>query len=299
MMKKSSLGTGLSSLIPEKTRRIGEMSITPANHDNEVMKIHVDQIVPNPNQPRYFFDGENLKDLGESIREHGVVQPIIVTRLPDGKYELIAGERRLRASKLIGNTDIPAIVREADHQQKFELAIIENIQRHDLNPIEEAKAFKRLLEEFSLTQEEVAKRLGKGRVKIANTVRLLELPVEIQRGVIEGKITEGHARAILGLDNPEKQRALYELILKEKMTVRDVENKVREITVPTHQRKISASTINPEIQDLENRLQQTLGTKIQIRKKGSAGKILIDFFSDEEFDKIKNLLLCHNPIEDS
>lgn len=291
MMKKSSLGTGLSSLIPEKTKRIGGDLVVAANHENEVIKISVDKIVPNPNQPRYFFDGENLKDLAESIREHGVVQPIIVTKLSDGKYELIAGERRLRASKLIGNKDIPAIVREAGNQEKFELAIIENVQRHDLNPIEEAKAYKRLNEEFGLTQEDISKKLGKNRVTIANTIRLLELPVEIQRGIIEKKITEGHARAILGLDNPEKQRALYELILKEKLTVRDVENKVREITVPSHQRKIQETAVNPEIQDIENRIQQNLGTKVQIRMKGTSGRISIDFFSEEEFDKIKLILL--------
>jgi len=293
MMKKSSLGTGLSSLIPEKTKRpiVTDMA-TAENKENEVVKLSVDSIVPNPNQPRYYFDGENLKDLAESIREHGVVQPIIVTKLSDGKYELIAGERRLRASKLIGNKDIPAIVREADNQEKLELAIIENVQRHNLNAIEEAKAYKRLKEEFALTQEDIAKKLGKGRVAIANTMRLLDLPVEIQRGIIEGKITEGHARAILGLDNPEKQRALYELIMKEKLTVRDTENKVREIMVPTHSRKMTFNVINPEIQDLENRLQQNLGTKIQIKKKGASGKIMIDFFSEEEFDKIKGLLLA-------
>lgn len=291
MMKKSSLGTGLSSLIPEKTKRIGGDLVVAANHENEVIKISVDKIVPNPNQPRYFFDGGNLKDLAESIREHGVVQPIIVTKLSDGKYELIAGERRLRASKLIGNKDIPAIVREAGNQEKFELAIIENVQRHDLNPIEEAKAYKRLNEEFGLTQEDISKKLGKNRVTIANTIRLLELPVEIQRGIIEKKITEGHARAILGLDNPEKQRALYELILKEKLTVRDVENKVREITVPSHQRKIQETAVSPEIQDIENRIQQNLGTKVQIRRKGTSGRISIDFFSEEEFDKIKLILL--------
>lgn len=291
MMKKSSLGTGLSSLIPEKSIRPANVAVQAVNRENEVIKIPVDQVVPNPKQPRYFFDGDNLRELAESIHEHGVVQPIIVTKLQDGKYELIAGERRLRASKLIGNREIPAIVREADDKEKLELAIIENVQRHDLNPIEEAKAFRRLQDEFGMTQEEIAKKMSKGRVSVANTMRLLELPVEIQRGVIEGLITEGHARAILGLDNPEKQRALYELILKEKMTVRDVEDKVREITVPSHQRRISVRTVNPEIQDLENRLQQNLGTKIQIKKKGMTGKILIDFFSDEEFDKIKNLLL--------
>lgn len=290
MMKKSSLGTGLSSLIPEKTKRFSEG--VPANKETDVINVSVDSIVPNPNQPRYYFDGENLKDLAESIREHGVVQPIIVTKLAEGKYELIAGERRLRASKLIGNREIPAIVRKADNQEKLELAIIENVQRHNLNAIEEAKAYKRLKEEFALTQEEIAKKLGKGRVAVANTMRLLELPVEIQRGLIENKITEGHARAILGLENPEKQRALYELILRDKLTVRDVENKVREINIPTHTRKISALTVSPEIQDLENRLQQSLGTKIQIKKKGTSGKIMIDFFSEEEFEKIKNLLLA-------
>lgn len=291
MMKKTSLGTGLSSLIPEKTKKVEEDNAISQNHENEVLRIPVDLIVANPNQPRYFFDGENLKDLAESIREHGVVQPIIVTKLSDGRYELIAGERRLRASKLIGNAEIPAIIREANNQEKLELAIIENVQRHDLNPIEEAKAYKRLYNEFNLTQEDVAQKLGKNRVTIANTMRLLELPIEIQRGIIESKITEGHARAILGLDNPEKQRALYDLILKENMTVRDVENKVREITVPAHKRKLSVSAASPEIQDLENRLQQTLGTKIQIRKKGSVGKVVIDFFSEEEFEKIKNMLL--------
>jgi ParB family chromosome partitioning protein len=292
MMKKSSLGTGLSSLIPEKTKRPMVAEMPGAAHGDEVIKLSVDSIIPNPHQPRYYFDGENLKDLAESIREHGVVQPIIVTRIAEGKYELIAGERRLRASKLIGNKEIPAIVREADNQEKLELAIIENVQRHNLNAIEEAKAYKRLKEEFGLTQEEIAKKLGKGRVAVANTMRLLDLPVEIQRGIIEGKITEGHARAILGLDNPEKQRALYELILKGKLTVRDAENKVREIMVPSHTRTMTFSAINPEIQDLENRLQQNLGTKIQIKKKGTAGKIMIDFFSEEEFEKIKNLLLA-------
>lgn len=291
MMKKSSLGTGLSSLIPEKTKRVEAAAPISSNHDNEVIKISVDSIVANPNQPRYYFDGDNLKDLAESIREHGVVQPVIVTELSGGRYELIAGERRLRASKLIGNKDIPAIVRKADNQEKLELAIIENIQRHNLNAIEEAKAYKRLREEFGLTQEEIAKKMGKGRVVIANTMRLLELPVEIQRGLIENKITEGHARAILGLDNPEKQRALYELVLKDKLTVRDTESKVREITIPSHTRKFSVREINPELQDLESRLQQNLGTKIQIKKKGASGKIMIDFFSEEEFDKIKNLLL--------
>lgn len=292
MMKKSSLGTGLSSLIPDKTKNLsGDSNQHLGPKDGEVIKIDVNLVVPNPKQPRYFFDNENLKDLAESIKEHGVVQPIIVTRLENGKFELVAGERRLRASKLIGNKDIPAIIRKADEREKLELAIIENVQRHDLNPIEEAKAYQKLREEFALTQEEVAKKMGKNRATIANTLRLLELPIEIQRGIIENKITEGHARAILGLDNPEKQRALYEIILKENLTVREAENKVREITIPTHKRMIKTKISDPEIQEIENRFQQNLGTKVQIKKKNGAGRILIDFFSEEEFDKIKGLVL--------
>jgi ParB family transcriptional regulator, chromosome partitioning protein len=293
MMKKTSLGTGLSSLIPNKLGDSSKAFLEKKSFSSsdEVIKIPVENIVPNPNQPRFYFDGENLKNLAESIREHGIIQPIIVTKIGEDRYELIAGERRLQASKLIGKKDIPAIVKLATNQEKLELALIENIQRHDLNPIEEARAYKKLQTEFNLTQEDVAKRAGKNRSTVANIVRLLELPVEIQRGLIEGKITEGHARAILGLENPEKQRALYELILKKNFTVRDAENKVKEVTVHTHQRK-SAKQIDPYIQDLEDKIQQKLGTRVQIKKRGSAGKITIDFFSEEEFNKIAKLLNC-------
>lgn len=292
-MKKTSLGTGLSSLIPNKLNKednvpLGKKSFASSD---EVIKIPVDNIVPNPNQPRYYFDGDNLKDLSESIKEHGIIQPIIVTRIGENKYELIAGERRLQASKLTGIKEIPAIVRLATNQEKLEIALVENIQRHDLNPIEEAKAYKKLQIKFDLTQEEVAKKAGKSRSTIANTARLLDLPIEIQRGVIEEKITEGHARAILGLENSEKQRALYELILKNNLTVRATENKVKEVTVHTYKRKISTKT-DPHIQNLEDTIQQKLGTKVKINKKGVSGKITIDFFSEEEFEKIVKILDC-------
>jgi ParB family chromosome partitioning protein len=294
-MKKTSLGTGLSSLIPNKLNKNKEIN-TPlkkksfsVSNSDEVVKIPVENIIPNPNQPRYYFDGDNLKELSESIKEHGVIQPILVTKINGNKYELIAGERRLQASKLAGLKEIPAIIRLATNQQKLELALVENIQRHNLNPVEEAKAFKKLQEEFNLTQEEIAKKTGKSRPAIANIIRLLDLPVEIQRGIIEEKITEGHARAILGLENPEKQRALYELILKNNLTVRAVENKVKEVTVHTHKRKVLKQT-DPYIQDLEDNIQQKLGTKVKIKKHGTAGKITIDFFSEEEFNKIVKLL---------
>ncbi len=290
-MKKTSLGTGLSSLIPNKINQDENFTFTKSNfsNSNAVIKIPVENIIPNPSQPRYYFDGDNLKDLSNSIKEHGVIQPILVTKLSEGKYELIAGERRLQASKLVGKKEIPAIVRIASNQEKLELALIENIQRHDLNPIEEAKAYKKLQVEYNLTQEEVAQKAGKNRSTVANMMRLLELPIEIQRGLIEKKITEGHARAILSLENPEKRRALYELILKNKLTVRETEEKVREVTVHTHKRQ-TIKQIDPKIQDLEDKLQQKLGTKVQIKKKGTSGKLVIEFFSEEEFEKILGLI---------
>lgn len=289
-MAKTSLGTGLSSLIPNKLNKENNTPLQKGDFTNsdKIIKIPIENIVPNPRQPRKYFAEENLKELAESIKEHGVIQPIIVTKA-NGKYELIAGERRLQASKLAKMSKIPAIVRLATSQQKLELALVENIQRHNLNAIEEAKAYQELHNEFNLTQEEIAKRTGKSRSAIANIIRLLELPVEIQRGVIEEKITEGHARAILGLENPEKQRALYELILKNNLTVRAAEDKVREITVHTHKRKFLKQA-NPYLQDLEDNIQQKLGTKIKIKKRGAIGKITIDFYSEEEFEKIVGLL---------
>ncbi|MCK5466791.1 ParB/RepB/Spo0J family partition protein [Candidatus Parcubacteria bacterium] len=292
-MAKTSLGTGLSSLIPNKLNKKTAVPLKKngfaSSDSDEIIKIPTEDIVPNPNQPRYYFDGDNLKELSESIKEHGVIQPILVTKINGNKYELIAGERRLQASKLIGLEEISAIVRLATNQQKLELAIVENIQRDNLNLVEEAKAYKKLGEDFNLTQEEIAKKTGKSRSAIANIIRLLDLPVEIQRGIITGKITEGHARAILGLENPEKQRALYELILKNNLTVRAAENKVKEVTVHSHKRKVLKQS-DPYIQDLEDSIQQKLGTRIKIKKHGVSGKITIDFFSEEEFSKIVKLL---------
>ena len=292
-MKKTSLGTGLSSLIPNKLNKENNAPLEKKkfSSSDEVIKIPTENIIPNPNQPRYYFDRDNLKELSESIKEHGIIQPILVTKIDNNKYELIAGERRLQATKLVGIKEIPAIVRLATNQEKLELALIENIQRHNLNPIEEAKAYKKLQTEFKLTQKEVAKKSGKSRSAIANLVRILDLPVEIQRGIIEEKITEGHARAILGLENPEKQRALYELILRNNLTVRSTEDKVKEVTIHTHKRKIIKQA-DPYIQDLEDKIQQKLGTKVQIKKRGSSGKITIDFFSEEEFKKIIKILNC-------
>lgn len=290
-MKKSSLGTGLSSLIPQReiTNDLEEKSASTKVRGG-VREIAVNAVVANPNQPRYFFDETNLQELAESIKAHGVVQPIIVTELGEGKFELVAGERRLRASKLLGKQTIPAIIRKADNLEKLELAIIENVQRHDLNPIEEARAYLKLKQDFNLTQEEVANKMGKSRVAVANTLRLLELPTEIQRALVEKKITEGHARAILGLNNAEKQRALFALIMSKNLTVRETEAKVRNFLGTDGKSRTVKASPDPKLQELENLLQEALGTKVQIKKKAQKGSITIDFFSDEEFRKILEIL---------
>jgi ParB family chromosome partitioning protein len=193
------------------------------------------------------------------------------------------GERRLQAAKLAGLSKIPAIVREATDQQKLEMAIIENIQRHDLNPVEEAKSFAKLVQEFGLKQEEVADKVGKSRSAVANKLRLLSLPVEIQRAIIEDKITEGHAKAILGIENPEKQRALFELILKSSLTVRQAEDKTREISVRTHKRVVAR---DPEIKKIEEDLIAKLGTKVKVSRAGAGGRIIIDYYSKEELENL-------------
>lgn len=295
-MKKTSLGMGLSSLIPKKindseiTKRQFTVSSGVSNRNN-LLEIETNKIYPNPHQPRKYFEENNLRELADSIKEHGIIQPLVVSKIDNDKYELIAGERRLQAAKLVKLKTVPAIIRSVSNQQKLELALVENIQRHNLNPIEEAKAYLKLASEFNLTQQEIAQKSGKSRSAIANILRLLELPVEIQRGLIEEKITAGHARAILALENPEKQRGLYNLILKGNLSVRAAEEKVKSVTIKSYKRKTTKQS-DPAIQDLEDRLQEKLKTKVQIKKSGRAGKIVIDFYSNEEFNKIVKLLHC-------
>ena len=287
---------GLSSLIPKKTNINPEITkkqfVVPSSEiskQNNLLEIETSKIIANPHQPRKYFEENNLKELADSIREHGILQPLVVSKIGNGKYELIAGERRLEASKLVNLKTVPAIIRSVSDQQKLELALVENVQRHNLNPIEEARAYLKLANEFNLTQEEIAQKSGKSRSMIANTLRLLDLPIEIQRGLMEEKITAGHARAILALDNPEKQRALYQLILKNGLSVRAAEEKVKSVTVKSYKRK-NTKRSDPAIQDLENLLQEKLKTKVQIKKSGRSGKVVIEFYSEEELGKIVKLL---------
>lgn len=292
------LGRGLASLIPQKNKPDGDAGGPTENIHQELVKtqvgslqdeyleIPIEKIATNPQQPRHDFDDKELSELAESIKKHGIIQPLVVTKIAPEQYELIAGERRLKASKVAGLKMIPVIVREeAGEREKLELALVENIQRHDLNVVEEARAYKKLIEEFDLTQEEVADKVGKSRSAVANKVRLLALPIEIQRALAEGKISEGHARSILAIENPEKQRALFELILKDNLTVRQVEEKVKEVTVATHTRRLGSSGISP-FKEEEEKMASSLGTKVTIKKSGEGGKIMIDFYSREELDNI-------------
>ncbi len=251
--------------------------------DSTIQELDVSKIVANPFQPRTQFKPEALQELADSIKEHGVIQPLVVTETANG-YELVVGERRFRASQLAGLTKVPAIVKKTLHDQtKLEVALIENIQRQELNAIEEARGYDRLIKAFNLTQDQVAKKVGKSRSAVANTLRLLNLPAEIQRGVIEGNITEGHARAILGLADIEKMILMYQTIIDQGWNVRQVEAKVREITV---KRRIDAATPDPKLMAIETELRGKLGTQVKIQRQGRGGKITIDFFSDEDLEEI-------------
>jgi len=306
MPQNYGLGRGLASLIPQKKQasspgqnkapanipvaanKPGPIKITPASLpavvpvSSGVQEIDIIKISPNPHQPRLHFDEEKLKELAASVKEYGIIQPLIVTK-NGNQYEIIAGERRFEAAKLAGLAKVPAIVREASEQQKLELAVIENVQRHDLNPIEEAKSYHKLGDEFDLNQEEIANKVGKSRSAIANKIRLLQLPVEIQKALISGQITEGHAKAILAIENPEKQRGLFDLIMKNNLTVRQTEDKTKEISVRTHKRTIN---ISPEIKAAEEKLAGALGTKVKLSKSGEGGKITIEYYSREELDNL-------------
>ena len=293
MAQNFGLGRGLASLIPQKKidepqkdfNYFGAKSAV-SDDGEKVEEVDISRVVPNPHQPRLNFDEEKLQELANSIKENGIIQPLIVSQ-NGGQYELIAGERRLQASKIAGLSKVPVIVKKVDEQKKLELAIVENVQRHNLNPVEEAKAYKKLAEEFGLNQEEVAQKMGVSRSAVANKLRLLTLPLEIQKALMEGIISEGHAKAILAVDNPEKQRALFEMILKNKLTVRQLEDKTKEISVRSHKRLVA---VDPETKNMEDQLSEKLKTKVKISKAGNGGKIMIEYYSPEELEVILNVL---------
>lgn len=260
--------------------------------------IEVEKIVPNPYQPRREFDEARLKELSESIRQYGVLQPLVVSRIEeeDGegglrvKYELIAGERRLRASKLAGLTQVPAVIRkEQDPMIKLELAIIENLQREDLNPVDRARAFLRLHQEFGFSQEAIGRKVGKSRVYVTNSLRILQMPQEILEAVENKRISEGHTRPLLMLnDRPEEQMVLYKEILYKRITVREAEHLARNIAKDRARKKELLQ--DPVTEKIEHDLQDALGTRVRITRKEKGGSIAIDFFSNEDLDTIMKIL---------
>ncbi|OGS19299.1 MAG: hypothetical protein A3J83_07190 [Elusimicrobia bacterium RIFOXYA2_FULL_40_6] len=280
------LGRGLEALIPGGV--LGKQQ--PDIRGEEILKLALDKIKPNKHQARKKFDIEKLTELSHSIKEKGVIQPLIVSpSLIPGEFELIAGERRYRAGKMAGLKEIPAIVRHVNDKERSQISLIENIQREDLDPIEEANGFKSIIDEFKLTQEELAKLVGKERSVVANTLRLLNLPEEIQELVSSGSITLGHARTLAGIPEIDKQKELLKRIQREKLTVREIENIVKDWKSEIAKKPIKRKR-SPELVDFENNLQKALGTKVQVFSRGKKGKIVIHFYSLEELDKIVKAL---------
>lgn len=281
-MNRKALGKGINALIPDFEMGVPEAAPSATND------LLIDEISPNRLQPRNYFDEKKLQELVTSIEEHGVLQPVVVQKSDSG-YELIVGERRWRASKKLGLKKIPAVIREVSDAQSLEIAIIENIHRQDLNPIEEAEAYGRLANEFALTQEMVAKKVGKSRAAVANTLRLLKLSRNIKEDLISEKISMGHARALLGLENSKQMESLRKEIVKQDLTVRQTESRVNKI------KKGGKSSVSPAkkdifIKDLEKDLSRRLGTKVDISPKKNGGKLIVTYYSDDDLERIQGLM---------
>jgi len=283
MPRQSGLGKGLDALIPGGENQPGEGGIT---------YIPVESVVPNPRQPRTRINPEELQELAESIREHGIIQPLIVSRAPEGNhYILIAGERRLEAARLVNLQSIPVILRQANDQDRLELALIENVQRADLLPLETAEAYRQLNEDFNLSHEEISQRVGKSRVSVSNTLRLLKLPEKVKAALLEGSISEGHGRALLALSSAQAQMALLEMIVRNGLNVRQTEELVRKYAGIRQPVPKTEKTITPELLEIEDRMRATLGTKVSLRPGQKGGSITIYYYSDEELNRLIDQLL--------
>lgn len=282
--KKSGLGKGLSALI--------NASSISALSQGYIPNLPINFISPNPYQPRGEISPDKLVELADSIREHGVIEPLLVTKNENNSYFLIAGERRWRASQLAGLETVPVVVKESSPQEMLELAIVENIQRADLNPLEEALAFQQLVTSFNMTHELISRRVGLSRPAIANKIRLLSLPDDIKRGLLEEKITEGHARALLGLHAPETLMATYKIILRDNLSVRAVEELVRRLNTgkQVNKRK-DMRLLDEKTTTLESSLREKFGKQVSLARSQKGGKIVIPFKSDSELDKIMQKLL--------
>lgn len=275
MTRRSGLGRGLGALIPD---------LKPA-----VEEVDIDLIVPNPQQPRAVFDAGSMEELAQSIREHGVIQPLVVSRREGGGpavYQLIAGERRLLASRQAGLTRVPVIVKEASPQALLELALVENLQREDLGPIEEATAFRRLADEFNLTQESIASRVGRSRSAITNSLRLLSLSEEIRTSLARSEISAGHARALLAIEDEGERRQAWRRIVRSGLTVRDAEALAKSGKTAAKSRRRARPGPGAETAALQEQLQSALGTRVELTRTRKGGRLTVHFFSDEELEAI-------------
>lgn len=284
MPQRTGLGKGLDALIPGGT---AEMRTVVAGG---VTQAAVESIARNPRQPRVQFDAAELEELAASIREHGIIQPLIVSPSKNGTYTLIAGERRLQAAKLAGLKTVPIIVRQASDRQLLELALIENVQRADLNPLEEAEAYHHLVQDFGLSQEQVAERVGKSRVAVTNTLRLLGLSAKVKQALVDEQITEGHARALLGLTSAKAQEAALQTVLKLSLSVRQTEGLVRKLGGEKPKAR-PKPRVPADVLDIERKLRASLGTKVSLKHGKKGGAVTIYYYSDEELDTLLARLL--------
>lgn len=290
MAVKRGLGKGLDALIPTIIEEVPAPA--PTKEADGIEKyVDINKVVPNREQPRKDFDDEALASLADSISKHGVITPILVQDR-DTFYEIVAGERRWRASKLAGKTEVPVVIRKFTEKEILELSLIENLQREDLNAIEEAAAYKRLMNEFNMTQEDVAERVSKSRAAIANVIRLLKLDENVQQMIIDGEISEGHGRALLAIDNKDEQHRLALKIHNDKMSVRDIEKYIKNMNKPEKPKKSVNESLKAIYNQIEEELKQSMGTKVQIIPKddNGSGKIEIEFYSHDDFERIASLL---------
>lgn len=290
------MGKGLDSLIPNAVgeakakKETKEINKAVEEKDGKETLVKITSVEPNRKQPRKNFDEDALQELADSIKQFGLLQPILVQDRKD-HYEIIAGERRWRAAKLAGLKEIPVIIRDYSEQEIMEISLIENIQREDLNPIEEAQAYKRLLTEFNLKQDEVAERVSKSRAAVTNSIRLLKLSDEVQQMVIDDMISTGHARALLAVEDPEEQYSLAQQIFDEKLSVRDVEKLVKNLHKPVKPKKLDDKTMQTIYLDIEEKLKQKLSTKVTVTSKGEgAGKIEIEFYNHDDLDRLLDMI---------
>ena len=282
MGKKFALGKGLSALIPDEVENLED------NTSNTLISINM--IKSDVDQPRKSFDSEKIAELTESIKTHGIIQPLILRKKSENQYIIVAGERRWRAAKLAGLKEVPAIIMELTDKDVLEISLIENIQRQDLNPIEEALAYRKLISEFKITQEELSKRIGKSRVAIANTIRLTNLDNRVQQYLLDGSITEGHGRALLAVSYEELQYGLAQQVIDDKLSVRELERIIKRISEEKKNENNNKLELNPYYKELKNQLQNYFGTKVNISNKKNRGKIEIEYYSEDDLQRILDII---------